>query len=206
MLHSAGAASEVGGAGPANNFPAGRYLILRSASDRTVCTMSQTQPTELPLHFTETGDLQSSAQTLGKTVEKEVEVVPAGATTTLRYFDYGHAAYVDTVQKYESFYKDQSSSIYELTSLENSTPPRIMVIQEGELPIGPSTAIASAVTLLRIGTLESKVQDSLGREKRVDWGDVGTVTFLSGKSKVISSGGGKLVCLMSTCRKPVVVS
>lgn len=101
--------------GPADNLPAGHYLIPRSASDRTACTMSQTQPAELPLHFTETCDLRSSAEKLGQAVEMEVGVVPAGATTTLKYFDYKHGAYVDTVQEYERFYKDVSGPISHFT-------------------------------------------------------------------------------------------
>ena len=77
------------------------------------------------------------------------------------------------------------------------------MIQKGELSIG---AIASAVTLLRIGSLESKVQDSLGREINVDWGDIGTVTYLPGTSKIISSGAGRLVCLIRMYKKTVAVS
>jgi hypothetical protein len=80
------------------------------------------------------------------------------------------------------------------------------VLQEGELPIEPSVAVASAVTLLRIGSLESKVQDSLGRTTTVDWGMIRTVTYLPGTSKIISSGAGKLVCLMRTYTKAVVTS
>ena len=80
------------------------------------------------------------------------------------------------------------------------------MLQEGELPIEPSVAVASAVTLLRIGSLESKVQDSLGKISIVDWGMIGTVTYLPGTSKIISSGAGKLVCLMRAYRKTVVAS
>jgi hypothetical protein len=87
-----------------------------------------------------------------------------------------------------------------------TVPPRIMVIRKGDFLIEQPTTIASAVTLSRIETLESKVKDSLGREKVVDWGDIGTVTYLSGTSEVISSGDGKLVCLMTTYKKLVIVS
>ena len=80
------------------------------------------------------------------------------------------------------------------------------MLQEGELPIEPSVAVASAVTLLRIGSLESKVQDSLGRVSVVDWGMAGAVTYLPGASKIISSGAGKLVCLMRTYTKTVAAS
>jgi hypothetical protein len=46
MLLNIGAASEVGGAGPADNFPAGHlagyYLIVGLAFERTAYIMSQT--------------------------------------------------------------------------------------------------------------------------------------------------------------------
>jgi len=77
--------------------------------------MSQTQPAELPLRFTETGDLRSSAEKLWQAVEKEVDLVRAGVTTTLKYFDYEDVAYVDTVEKYETFYKDVSGPLSHFT-------------------------------------------------------------------------------------------
>ena len=109
MLHIAGVASEVG---RATIF---LQVVISFSDQPPTCTMSQTQPAEFLLHFAETGDLQSSAERLGKAVEKEVEIVPAGATTALKYFDYRHAAYVETVQKYESFYKDVSSLLSHFT-------------------------------------------------------------------------------------------
>jgi hypothetical protein len=114
MYSSAKSASEVGGAGPANSFSAG-HLILRSSSGRTACKMSETQPAGFPLHFAETGDLRSSAEKLGQAVEKEVELVPAGFTTTLKYFDYKHAIYRDTVQKYEIFCQNVSGLLSHFT-------------------------------------------------------------------------------------------
>lgn len=94
----------------------------------------------------------------------------------------------------------------DLTSLQNSVAPRILVLQERELPIEPPVRVASAVTLLRMGSLESKVQDNLGRISIVDWSMIGTVSILAGTSKIVSSGTRKLGCLMRTYKKTVVAS
>jgi hypothetical protein len=115
MHRSARSASEVGGAGPANSFSAGHLTILRSSSGRTACKMSEIQPAGFPLHFAETGDLRSAAEKLGQAVEREVELVPAGFTTTLKYFDYKNAIYRDTVQKYEIFYQNVGSFLSHFT-------------------------------------------------------------------------------------------
>lgn len=88
------------------------------------------------------------------------------------------------------------------TSLQNSVAPRILVLQEREPPV----RVASTVTLLRMGSLENKVQDSLGRISIVDWSIIGTVSFLAGTSKIVSSGTRKLGCLMRTYKKTVVAS
>ena len=110
-MYSARPASEVGGACPANSFS----LILRSSPGKTACKMSETQPAGFPLHFAETGDLRSSAEKLGQAVEKEVELVPAGLTTTLKYFDYKHGIYRDAVQKYEIFCQNVSGLLSHFT-------------------------------------------------------------------------------------------
>jgi len=70
---------------------------------------------QFPLHFAETGDLRSSAEKLGQAVEKEVEIVPAGFTTTLKYFDYKHGIYRDAVQKYEIFCQNVSGLLSHFT-------------------------------------------------------------------------------------------
>jgi len=77
--------------------------------------MAETPPAEFPLHFAETGDLRSVAETLGQAVEKEVELVPARPTTTLKYFDYRKPIYRDTVQKYEIFCQNVSSLLSHYT-------------------------------------------------------------------------------------------
>lgn len=135
-------------------------------------SLSKMASTKLPRSFPPTESLRTSAERLGEAIQEAVAAIPSNYTGTLKYSNF-----VDVVAAYESFYEEVNGSILHIvrdtntrqygTSIRPLLPPGytggpqgIIVVQSGEVPI---RNIASAITLLRIGHLESVVE---GRKEK----------------------------------------
>ena len=69
----------------------------------------------------------------------------------------------------------------------------LVLLQAGKLPIEALCPAVTAITVLKIGKLESEIETPEER-KPIDWGIVGSVIILPGKSMISSSGEGRMAC------------
>lgn len=142
-----------------------------------------------PITTPPTPELQSSAEQVEEDIRRDVESAAQDLTAPLKYFQYEQI-----IRDFEGSFRKENETLMREFPIPSQSTDGLILLQAGKMRIEASHPVAIAITVLRTGILESEVESPEG-SKSVDWGSVGSVVILPGKTMISSFGSGRLVCL-----------